>query len=98
MREDDATEDYLGPPVKKVPLPPKHTYIVRRLVPFNSLRIEEITVEAHRMLHETAQNAVIFYDYIHIPEGVTIELHRVFFNVLDVEMVMRKMESSKVLN
>lgn len=92
MKDEPGTDDYLAPPKpKKVMFPPKRTYVVKRVVPANSFRIEEIIVEAHRFINEPDQNAVAFFDFVDTPEGPIIETHRLFFDVLEVEMVMREL-------
>ena len=92
----DATDDYLDAPMpKKLVLPPKRTYVVRRYAPESAYSaVESITIEAHRMINEAAQNAVAFYDYVQTVDGVTVELHRLFFDVLEVEMVMRQLNTT----
>lgn len=110
MKDDgNATDDFLGPATKKrVELPPKKTYIVRRVKPVMAIgisspsvitsEIEEIPIECHRMLNEAAYNAVVFYEYIQGAKGIYAECSRILFNVVDVELQRQFSGVSSVLN
>lgn len=97
--DETSTDDFLGPAVKKrVELPPKKTYIVRRQKLVGDYGIEEIPIECHRMLNEAAYNAVVFYDYIQGADGIYAECSRILFNVVDVELQRQFSGVSSVLN
>lgn len=76
-------------PVEPIPDPPKispkNCYAVTRFSPTNLGVVEEMVVEAHKVIIEGA--AAIFVDVVSAPYGVQVETHRILFEVLDIRLL-----------
>ena len=71
-------------------LPPHRTFIVRKYAtaPTEPTHLVEIVVKAHR-IQVSESGRVDFIDFELDAEGPTMRLHRVLFNVEDVEDIDR---------
>lgn len=67
-------------------MPPKRTFVVRK---WHGADAVELTVEAHLLQYSTTQPMAMFIDFEHTPNGLDTRVHRVVFNVEEVEEVMR---------
>lgn len=77
-------------PQRPFRLPPHRTFIVRKYAttPDEPTHLVEIVVKAHR-IQVTESGRVDFIDFELDLEGPTMRLHRVLFNVEDVEDIDR---------
>jgi hypothetical protein len=96
---DDETAEIIDP-LPQTPLPERRMFVVRRLNPYleaitaedllvstqgQGQIIQEIVVEAHKI--EVDQDMAAFADFVRTPFGVTVEIHRVFYNISEVEEI-----------
>lgn len=103
---DDANERDPRKQEPRIKIPPKKTFVAKRLNPVlryaptfvaEADRIQEVVVEAHKIEYD-APNVVAFIDLVMTPEGPAIDTHRVLFDVFDIEEVIRRNDQPTTVN